>query len=108
MEIPLCFDTLDAPVFHWAAHRPDAIAIDDGVSQLTFSALAEQVRRRADALRRQRAPAIVWVQALDGVAQRLIDFLGIISSGRCAAVGDPDWPAAIRSGHRQLLPRCIW
>jgi len=26
-----------------------------------------------------------------------VDFLGIVASGRCAAVGDPDWPAAVRA-----------
>src|SRR5690606_5513969 len=95
--VPPYFDTLDAPVFYWAEHHATRVAIDDGACVLTFAELAAAVQRRAEALRHARAPAVVWVQESGGVAQRVVDFLGIIHSGRCAAVSDPDWPAAVKA-----------
>ncbi|MDO4231249.1 MAG: hypothetical protein Q4D19_03865, partial [Lautropia sp.] len=35
----------------------------------------------------------------------LTDFLGIIATGRCAAVADPDWPASIRQRIAACLPQ---
>lgn len=90
------FATVDAPVFHWAQVRPDAIAIDDGTRTLTFAQLAEAVGARAAVLAAASAPATVWVDDGLDIPGRLIDFLGIAASGRSAAVGDPDWPAAVR------------
>jgi len=91
------FATVDAPLAHWARSRPDAIAIDDGRRSLTFAGLAAAVQARAAALARVAAPEIVWVNDSADVPTRLVDFLGIVASGRCAAVGDPDWPSAVRA-----------
>jgi acyl-CoA synthetase (AMP-forming)/AMP-acid ligase II len=90
------FATVDAPVFHWARLTPDAVAIDDGTHGLTFAQLAAAVTARAAALRAADAPAIVWVDDGAGIPARLVDFLGIVASGRSAAIGDPDWPPAVR------------
>ena len=91
------FRTVDAPIAFWARHRPDAIAIDDGVRCLSFAQLADAVAARAAALATQHAPATVWVDDALDLPGRLVDFLGIIASGRSAAVGDPDWPDAVRA-----------
>ena len=37
--------------------------------------------------------------------QQLIAFLGIVQSGRCAAVTDPEWPAHIRHAVAEALPK---
>ncbi|MBV6307335.1 AMP-binding protein [Candidimonas humi] len=94
------FATVDAPVAHWARCRPDAIAIDDGRRPMNFAQLDQAVRARAAALAQSSAPAVVWVDEHADLPARVADFLGIVASGRCAAVGDPDWPGVVR---RQVL-----
>jgi acyl-CoA synthetase (AMP-forming)/AMP-acid ligase II len=37
-------------------------------------------------------------------AERIVEFLSIVASGRCAAVGDKDWMAAVRDAVQGLLP----
>jgi acyl-CoA synthetase (AMP-forming)/AMP-acid ligase II len=39
------------------------------------------------------------------IAQRLVHFLAIVASGRCAVVGDPDWPGAVQDQVRASLPQ---
>jgi long-chain acyl-CoA synthetase len=90
------FATVDAPIAWWAMHAPAAVAIDDGTRRLTFAQLAAAVSARAAALTQGRAPAVVWVDDTRDMAGRLVDFLGIVASGRSAAVGDPDWPPSVR------------
>ncbi|MCY0387014.1 AMP-binding protein [Robbsia sp. Bb-Pol-6] len=112
------FGTLDAPLAHWAACRPAAIALDDGDSRMSFAALAQAVAQGAAELDAARAPASVWLDAVAawrgaahgapapaasrdpqadvGLVGRLRDFLAIVASGRAAAVGDADWPPGVR------------
>jgi long-chain acyl-CoA synthetase len=99
------FLTVDAPIAFWARHRPDAIAIDDGVRRLSFAQLADALAARAAVLAEQLAPATVWVDDTLDLPGRLVDFLGIIASGRSAAVGDPDWPDAVRAQVLGSIPQ---
>lgn len=92
------FDTVTAPLAHWACERPDALALADEARQWTFAELQAAVRSRAAVLARERAPRMAWVQDVDDTAAGLIDFLAIVASGRTAAVGDPDWPAPVLAG----------
>ncbi len=92
----LDFPTVHAPLAHWAKVRPDVVAIDDGLQVITFAQLADAVDARARLLAAERAPMTVWVDDGLAVAARLIDFLGIIASGRRAAVADPQWPESVR------------
>ena len=85
-----------APLARWARERPAACAVHDGQRSLSFAALAQAVAERAAALQHARAPAVVLVDDQQSQWDQLLEFLGIIASGRCAAVGDPDWPAAQR------------
>ncbi|WP_016835531.1 hypothetical protein [Herbaspirillum lusitanum] len=39
------FDTVHAPLAHWAEATPRTVAIDDGVTRLDFAALAQRRRR---------------------------------------------------------------
>lgn len=89
-------DLVHAPLAHWAQVRPDAIAITDGDISLTFADLNQAVQQRASALSKAFAPATVFVDDALSTLEQTVDFLGIIVSGRCAAVGDPDWPASLR------------
>lgn len=84
------------PLARWAAARGAVLAIRDGSSALTFEQLWRAVQQRAAELTSQRAPATVFVDDRLPVIGRIVDFLGIIASGRCAAVADADWPAQVR------------
>jgi len=86
------------PLADWAMSRGDALAIQSGSQSLSFAELHAAVTDRAAALTQQRAPATLLVAGNQPLMQRLVDFLGIIASGRCAAVADPDWPAAVLHG----------
>ena len=99
------FPTVDAPLAFWARDRPDAIAIDDGTRRLSFAQLAHAVAARAAVLIAEQAPATVWVDDANDLPGRLVDFLGIIASGRSAAVGDPDWPDAVREHVLASIPQ---
>jgi len=85
-----------APLARWAQNRPQAVAIDDGHATLTFAQLYAQVQHQADQLRRSHAPETVFVDDQLGTMAQMVSFLAIITSGRCAAVSDPDWPSSVR------------
>jgi acyl-CoA synthetase (AMP-forming)/AMP-acid ligase II len=96
-------DLVHAPLAHWASVRGHAAAINDGSNSLTFAELNAAVQQRAEALLQAQAPATVWVDDSTTTVQQLIEFLAIISSGRCAAMADPDWPAALRETMREQI-----
>lgn len=93
-------DLVHAPLAHWARTRGSAIAItinnSNSQDALTFAQLYAATQQRAAALNRMQAPATVFVDEHVGLPAQVADFLGIITSGRCAAVGNPDWSAALR------------
>ena len=89
-------DLVHAPLADWAQLRGDTIAIEHGEQTLTFAQLHDAVTQRAQTLRQAHAPATVLVAQALPILDRLVDFLGIITSGRCAAVGDADWPPPVR------------
>ncbi len=97
-------ELVHARLAEWAQSRGDATAIRNGLQTLTFLQLHEAVMRRSSELMRSRAPATLMVDDTLPMTQRIVDFLGIITSGRCAAVGDPDWPAPVRQTVLASLP----
>ena len=97
-------DLVHAPIAQWAQSHGSATAIRSGSSTLSFAQLQQQLTQRAQALQSAHAPDSVAVDLALPVAQRLVDFLGIIASGRCAVVGDPDWPPAVRNSVLAALP----
>lgn len=90
------FKLVHAPLAHWAQTRGDVVALDDGHTHLTFSALYAAVTERAQALQQHHAPATVFVNDTNTTLMQMVEFLAIIASGRCAAVTDPDWPLSVR------------
>ena len=92
-----------APLAHWAEVRADGVAMDDGQTQLSFAQLHAAVVQHADTLTQQHAPATVFVDDQLGILEQMVAFMGIIHSGRCAAVSDPDWPSAVRERVKQTL-----
>lgn len=97
-------DLVHAPLADWAQCRGGTIAIEQGQQTLTFAQLHDAVTQRANALRHAQAPATVLVNPALPIADRLVDFLGIVASGRCAAVGDADWPYPVRQAVLAALP----
>ena len=97
-------DAVHQPLRHWAAVRGDTIALDDGQARLNFAALNEAVTQFAAGLTRANAPASVLVDENLSTARQVIAFLGIVASGRCAALGDPGWTPATRDKVRSWLP----
>jgi long-chain acyl-CoA synthetase len=93
-----------APLADWAQSRGEALAIRSGSQSLTFAELHAAVTLRAQALAQHHAPATVLIDSAQPLLQRLVDFLGTLASGRCAAVADPDWPAAVLHNVRAALP----
>jgi long-chain acyl-CoA synthetase len=90
-------DTLvHAPLARWAQTRAQQVALDDGHTTLTFAQLHRAVQSMALALQERHAPATVFVDDALGTLDQMVSFLAIITSGRCAAVTDPDWPEAVR------------
>ena len=90
-------DTLvHAPLARWAQTRPQQVALDDGHTALTFAQLYATVQQQTSTLHERHAPATVFVDDAQSTIDQMVSFLAIISSGRCAAVSDPDWPAAVR------------
>jgi long-chain acyl-CoA synthetase len=96
-------DLVHAPLAHWASVRGDAAAISDGSTHLTFTELNTAVRQRAEVLSQAQAPATVLVDSSATSLQQVIEFLAICSSGRCAAVADLDWPAAVCESIREQI-----
>ncbi len=96
-------DLVHAPLAHWASVRGETVAISDGSSHLTFSELNAAVLQRAAALSKAQAPATLLVDDSATSLHQLVEFLAVISSGRCAAIADPDWPAAVRETMREQI-----
>lgn len=95
--LPALFQLVHGPLAHWSLVQPQALALSNGQEQLSFAQLHEQVQRKAEALRQQSAPATVLLDGNGSGLERIVDFLAVIASGRCAAVADPDWPASVQA-----------
>ncbi len=97
-------DLVHAPLAGWARSRGASTAIRNGEQTLTFAQLHAAVSQRSRDMASARAPATLWVNAGLPLIDRLVDFLAIISSGRCAAVADPDWPPMVQQAVSAALP----
>jgi long-chain acyl-CoA synthetase len=98
-------ELVHAPLALWAQARGTQTAIRCGDRCISFSELHQQMTLGALTLADTRAPASLLVDTAKPIAQRLVDFLAIVASGRCAVVGDPDWPIATRDRVRASLPQ---
>lgn len=97
-------DLVHAPLAEWAQSRGEVVAIRSGAQTLTFAQLHAAVTQRCAAIVKAQAAATLMVNEALPMIDRLVDFLAIISSGRCAAVADPDWPPAMRQAVRLAMP----
>lgn len=103
MNEPAAAECVHAPLGRWARERGGAVAIDDGHERVSFEQLHARVLEVSRRLAATDAPGTVWVEAAGSPLPAVIEFLGIIASGRCAAVADAQWTAATRAAARQLL-----
>lgn len=92
------------PLAYWAQHRPDVVALQSEADSWTFDRLHTEVELRSARLVAQRAPQMLLLDASRSTLERLVDFLAVIRSGRCAAVADPDWQPAVRQRIEGWLP----
>ncbi|RZS52244.1 AMP-binding protein [Sphaerotilus mobilis] len=97
------FERVHAPLTHWAAQRPQALALADEHGALDFATLQARVRDGAAMLDAIGAPGHRLINPDASTREQLVDVLATIASGRCAAVGDPDWPTAVRDAVVQQL-----
>lgn len=93
--LPSQFQWVHGPLAHWAKVQPDALALDNGQQRLTFADLHDCVQHRARALCQASMPATMLLPRDLGVLDTLLEFLAVIASGRCAAIGDPAWPDSV-------------
>ena len=84
----------------WASELRERIALDDGQRTLTFAELQAAVERIRCELDTREAPGVVLLEDDARSLDRVVRFLAIVASGRCAAVADPDWPASARAAVR--------
>ena len=92
------------PLAHWASVRPDHVALENETQSLTFAELHAQVIERSAAVVREQAPAMLLLNGERGTLASIVEFLAVIHSGRCAAVADPDWPAAVHERMAEWMP----
>ena len=107
---PMAAGLVHAPLARWARERPRQPAIIQDAhgpheQRLDFAGLhaAMQTWHLPDAAtpggaipHTTAADTVLLTQAADPLAL-LTAFLGVIHSGRCAAVADPDWPPALQA-----------
>ncbi|QHE83856.1 AMP-binding protein [Hydrogenophaga sp. BPS33] len=89
-------ELVHGPLERWSRERADAIALDDGQTKLSFGDLYTALWAVAHTLNEADAPRTVLVNNGQATVHRIVEFLGVIASGRCAAVSDPDWTASTR------------
>ena len=82
---------------HWCQLRPDAVALANGQQALSFAQLHARVQQQAQDWQARRAPATVLLDSSGSGLERIVDFLAVIASGRCAAVAEPEWPASVQA-----------
>jgi len=92
-----------APLAAWALSRAAEPALQSAACTLSFAQLQAAVLARSQRCQHLGQGAYVPVDARLPAVQRIADFLGIVASGRCAVVTDPDWPAPARAAVEHAL-----
>lgn len=100
-ELPEVFRQVHLPLGYWAHERPQALALASETRQWTFAELHARVMRRVRA-HAQAASAVLLPLRL-GTVDTLVEFLAVLASGRCAAIGDPAWPPEVQAGVRASI-----
>ena len=98
-----CWPLVHQCVAHWAQQRPQALALCSEHEQLTFAQLHQRVQVAVQALEQARAPHTVLLHLQAGVVESLVQFVAVLASGRCAALGDSAWPPAMAQSVRAAL-----
>lgn len=94
---------IHSPLEHWASLTPRAIALQNETTALTYADLHEQVIRRSAQIAASHSPRML-LQSGDASLETVVEFLSVVHSGRCAAIADPEWPAAVRTRAAQWMP----
>ncbi|MEZ0109014.1 amino acid adenylation domain-containing protein [Catenulispora sp. EB89] len=95
-DVPIPRDLVDS-VCHWAAHSPDAVAIEDGSTSVSYRELALSMDRTAATLRdRGVGPDSRIAIAIPRSAGFVVAALAVLRSGGCYVPIDPGYPEARR------------
>lgn len=97
------FDTVHAPLTHWAARVPHRIAIDDGSLRMSFDDLARMAEGHEGLPLELGAPRPIWTTESSSPGAQLVEFLRIVGSGNAAAIGDPGWSQLQRQQVLRLI-----
>ena len=98
------FESVHGPLDFWSTQTPEAIAIDDGRTRLTFGELAERVRVPGTAVQRDGvSPKVIWIDGACEPTSQLVRVLATLQADHVAAVEDPDWPDALRQRVKDRL-----
>ncbi|MDE2413428.1 MAG: AMP-binding protein [Comamonadaceae bacterium] len=103
--LPDPFALVHGPLAHWARERPGALALASEACRLSFAELHERVQAHARRLDAEGAPATLLLRGDAGTLDGVAAFLGVIASGRCAAMGDAQWPAGVAQAMAAQLPQ---
>lgn len=99
------FELVHGPLAHWAHERPHALALANESQGLSYAELHARVQAEARRLDAAQAPASVLLSGAMGTLESVVAFLGVIASGRCAAMGDAQWPAGVAEAVAARLPQ---
>lgn len=94
---------IHTPLAHWAQQQPKSVAVDDGEQALSFAQLHAAVQQRVQAIHTAQAPSTLLLDATLSPAALVADFIATNTSGRCAALGDANWPASQRAQVQQAI-----
>lgn len=104
--IPPAFQTVHGPLAYWASMQGDSVALRSGAQQWSYAQLHALVQARAAGIERQALPLTRLLPMHLGAGEMVIEFLATTLSGRCAAIGDAQWPehviAAVQTSLVQL------
>lgn len=103
--LPEPFALVHGAIAHWARERPDALALANESCRLSFAQLHARVQAQVRRLDADGAPATVLLPGHAGALDAVVGLLGIIASGRCAAMGDAQWPDGVAQAMAARLPQ---
>ncbi|MBS0291175.1 MAG: AMP-binding protein [Proteobacteria bacterium] len=103
--LPEPFALVHGAIAHWARERPDALALANESCRLSFAQLHARVQAQVRRLDADGAPATVLLPGHASALDAVVGLLGIIASGRCAAMGDAQWPDGVAQAMAARLPQ---
>ncbi|WP_287916844.1 AMP-binding protein [Comamonas sp.] len=90
--LPAAFQTMHGPLAYWAGTQGEATALRCDTQQWSYAQLHALVQTRAADIERQAPGHTPLLPMHLSACEMVIEFLATNCSGRCAAIGDAQWP----------------